>query len=163
MDDIYAKAARLADIPDDMGVEMMADAQADLRARREEYYRKFPENNRPVQYTQNIHSFNAGLFAVLLAETRVLKEEIQILSSRLKHAEGRLAKGTLKYEGTWDETAPYERGATVTSNGSLWVAVADAPAGVKPGAADYQWPKFWQLAVRAGRNGRDADGVRRST
>lgn len=60
------------------------------------------------------------------------------------------ADGTsVTYQGIYDETQMYERGALVTYSGSLWHA--DEITNEKPGAG-----KGWTLAVKKGRDGKDA-------
>ncbi len=54
------------------------------------------------------------------------------------------------YRGVFKETGTYERGDLVTWAGSMWHC--DEPKGLKPGAPE----SGWQLAVKAGRPGKDA-------
>ena len=51
-----------------------------------------------------------------------------------------------RYRGVWQAAEVYERENQVTFDGSLWIAVADAPG--KPGQAG------WQLAVKRGADAR---------
>lgn len=81
-----------------------------------------------------------------------LEARLAEMQARLEAAEQRVAKGTLQYEGIWREDAAYERGATVTCGGNLWVALKDVAPDLRPGGND-----SWQLAVKRGRDGRDAD------
>jgi hypothetical protein len=53
--------------------------------------------------------------------------------------------------GVWREARDYERGDTVTHDGSLWIARNDKPSHVPGMGGD------WRLAVPKGRNGRDAE------
>jgi hypothetical protein len=53
--------------------------------------------------------------------------------------------------GVWKEGSDYLRGDGVSSGGSLWIAQKDAPRG-RPGDPDSDW----RLAVKKGRDGRDA-------
>lgn len=55
------------------------------------------------------------------------------------------------YKGTWQPSAfdPYERGAAVTFDGSLWLARTTTRT--KPGASE-----DWQMIVKRGRDGKDA-------
>jgi hypothetical protein len=64
------------------------------------------------------------------------------------------ARSTMKYEGVWAAEKVYNVGDFVTDQGSLWHCW-DANCGVRPGSSD-----AWQLAVRKGRDGRDAKGNR---
>lgn len=57
---------------------------------------------------------------------------------------------SMTYVGTWQKAGMYRRNNAVTHDGSLWIAVKDAPES-KPGSSDE-----WQLAVKAGRDGRDS-------
>jgi hypothetical protein len=57
------------------------------------------------------------------------------------------------YRGIW-QPGTYERGATVTNRGSLWLCVR-ATTG-KPGAGGSD-ESGWQMIVKAGKDGRDAD------
>jgi hypothetical protein len=58
----------------------------------------------------------------------------------------------IKFAGVWQRAQEYSRGAIVTSAGSAWVALKDVPEGTAPGQA----PEFWQLMVKAGKDGKDA-------
>jgi hypothetical protein len=51
--------------------------------------------------------------------------------------------GFMEYQGTWDETKVYRRGATVTDHGAVWVAVANTKKGSRPGKA----PE-WRLCAK---------------
>ena len=53
-------------------------------------------------------------------------------------------------QGVFREGEVYQRGDGVTFGGSWWIAQKDAPAG-KPGMSD-----DWRLAVKKGRDGKDA-------
>ncbi|WP_338722378.1 hypothetical protein [Devosia sp. XK-2] len=59
----------------------------------------------------------------------------------------------IKFAGVWQRAQSYERGAIVTSAGSAWVALKEVPEGTVPG----QSPEHWQLMVKAGRDGKDAN------
>lgn len=52
--------------------------------------------------------------------------------------------------GVWKQSGEYKRGDAVSWGGSLWIAQKDGPA--KPDTAD----SGWRLAVKKGRDGRDA-------
>lgn len=82
--------------------------------------------------------FDALLERVKRAELRVAETE-----RRMNSATG------LRYLGTHDEGARYELGDAVTRGGSLWIARARTTS--RPGA-----DSTWQLAVKAGRDGKDA-------
>lgn len=74
-------------------------------------------------------------------------------SFTLRFAEGeRVKEFTFKapfmlYRGVYQPGAEYERGDTITWDGSCWVALKDTSN--KPGPGE-----DWQLAVKRGRNGR---------
>lgn len=55
--------------------------------------------------------------------------------------------------GVWNERVHYERGDGVTHKGAFWICQDDQQG--KPGDGS-----TWRLAVKAGRDGRDADGTR---
>jgi hypothetical protein len=50
----------------------------------------------------------------------------------------------LEYRGVWDEALAYKRGATVTAGNAVWVAVAPAAKGARPGK-----DPAWRLAAKA--------------
>lgn len=52
--------------------------------------------------------------------------------------------------GVWREGQRYERGDGASWNGSFWIAQKDDPA--KPGVSN----SGWRLAVKSGRDGKDA-------
>jgi hypothetical protein len=53
------------------------------------------------------------------------------------------------YRGVWDASEEYAEGDFCTDRGSLWTCLA--PTRSRPGSND-----DWQLAVKRGRNGKDA-------
>lgn len=55
----------------------------------------------------------------------------------------------LSYRGVWSEQEEYGVGDFVTDRGSVWAAKS-ASKGMRPGSNE-----SWQLAVKAGRRGRD--------
>lgn len=57
------------------------------------------------------------------------------------------------YRGTFAAGETYEEGDFVTDHGGLWHC--NSPTTARPGTSD-----AWQLAVKAGRPGRDARGAR---
>jgi hypothetical protein len=78
-----------------------------------------------------------------------LVEEIERLKNRLAEIE---RKG-VEFCGTHQRSLDYRRGSMVVSGGSLWAAVRDVAAGeVEPGKGN----PGWQLAAKAGRDGKDA-------
>jgi hypothetical protein len=50
----------------------------------------------------------------------------------------------LEYRGIWDEALAYTRGSTVTAANAVWVAVAPAAKGARPGK-----DPSWRLAGKA--------------
>ncbi|RAI00141.1 hypothetical protein DLJ53_20745 [Acuticoccus sediminis] len=80
-------------------------------------------------------------------ETARLAGKIAVLEARVAASE---AKG-LAYRGVHQKAADYSRGDAVTASGSLWIALTDIRSGEAPGASNN-----WQLAVKAGRDGKDA-------
>jgi hypothetical protein len=64
-------------------------------------------------------------------------------------------KPNAQYRGVWNENERYVEGEFVTHKGSVWAAKASS-RGFRPN----ENPNTWQLAVRRGRDGRDADGRR---
>lgn len=77
-----------------------------------------------------------------------LVEKLNELEDRIEQLEA----GGIKYCGTWQRAQDYRRGDTCTHAGSLWVALKEAPSGREPGSD----AAFWQLAVKRGRDGKDA-------
>ena len=69
------------------------------------------------------------------------------LVERVAHLE---ARPELKYSGVWRRHQVYGSGTFITDGGCVWHATR-ATVGERPGSCD-----AWQLAVKAGRNGRDA-------
>lgn len=61
----------------------------------------------------------------------------------------------LRYRGVYDRDEDYTLGTLVTYKGSMWYAKVDKPA-TAPGKDE----ESWQLAVKCGRDGKDAPAVR---
>jgi hypothetical protein len=76
------------------------------------------------------------------------REQIAQLEARIAVLEARPLG--VRYCGTWSVDRAYERDEAATSGGSLWVALR-ASSGEAPGSSD-----AWQLAVKRGRDGKDA-------
>lgn len=74
---------------------------------------------------------------------------------RLKELEERVlaceATG-IKFVGVWQRSAGYQRGSVVSHKGCAWCASSDHDAPEEPGQG-----QVWQLMVKAGRDGRDAN------
>jgi len=79
----------------------------------------------------------------MLTHMKDLKAKLATISERLNLIE---AKG-IKYTGTWQRSGEYQRGDLATHKGSMWHAVSSTRE--EPGASS-----AWQLAVKAGRDGR---------
>jgi hypothetical protein len=79
--------------------------------------------------------------AVAVADAiKPLRERIEALESR----------ESTSYRGVWSPIEAYKGGALITDHGSLWHARRDSE-NERPGQSD-----AWQLAVKRGRNGKDA-------
>jgi hypothetical protein len=63
----------------------------------------------------------------------------------------------IRFYGGWKDHQAYPAGAVVQSRGSLFVALVDAEPGRMPGDTEDDRDQVWRLAVRRGRDGRDAD------
>ena len=101
----------------------------------------------PVSY--RVAMFDDAVLRTLISkEFRDRDETIDALRQRVEALEA----GGISYAGTYQRAMPYSRGAMVTHKGSMWAALKSVPAGVEPGDPDH-----WQLAVKAGRDGRDAN------
>lgn len=70
---------------------------------------------------------------------------------RLSEIERRLSEPTLAYAGVHQRALGYRRGQAVTHKGCLYIALSAAEPGDMPGES-----AAWQMAVRAGRDGKDA-------
>jgi hypothetical protein len=93
----------------------------------------------------------------LLDPLRMRVKELEALEARLialKPLEARVtalekAVQARSYQGTWDAGRTYEPENTCTLGGNLWIA--RRVTFDRPGTSD-----AWQLAVKRGRNGKDA-------
>ena len=72
--------------------------------------------------------------------------EVKSLNQRLAEVE----KGGIRYRGVYGRSETYQRGDATTYAGSLFIALKDFPSG------DPMTTPDWQLAVKAGRPGKDA-------
>jgi integrin beta 3 len=88
-------------------------------------------------------------------------DDLDVNQTDERTLEFRFAKGDTTYafefefpvvidRGVWKASEEYKRGDAVSWGGSLWIAQKDAPA--KPDTAD----SGWRLAVKKGRDGKDA-------
>jgi hypothetical protein len=94
------------------------------------------------------------------AQLKAARTKREALESRVKQLEARLAEVEtrgIRYLGVWQSAQEYKRGDTVTYDGSMWICVWDTTR-ARPGAADDSQSRAWTLAVRRGRDGRDASG-----
>lgn len=94
----------------------------------------------------------AGVDIVADADGRSFALAINYTDGSTTQKEFKLA--TMLYRGVYAESQDYDIGDTVTEDGQTWIAV-QASKGARPGTCE-----AWKLAVRKGRNGKDADQVR---
>ena len=94
------------------------------------------------------------LDALMKGLAKVLREELGLRDARIALLENQVAelkqRPELKYLGTWQRGTTYAPGNALTHKGAIWVCkghVATEPS------VDHV---FWQLACKAGRDGRDA-------
>lgn len=85
----------------------------------------------------------------------VLAEEVRALRQRVAELEDRISEAPLKWCGSYQRALEYGPGAVVTRGGSMWVALRSVPPNNLPGEGSHE---FWQLAVKHGRDGKDATG-----
>jgi hypothetical protein len=78
--------------------------------------------------------------------TKTLRDKIEALERKVVELQ---TKG-VEYKGIWQRACSYERGAIVTSEGSMWVCVQDVGPNTHPGQS-----QSWQLCCRAGRDAKD--------
>ncbi|RWC10778.1 MAG: hypothetical protein EOS52_23705 [Mesorhizobium sp.] len=97
----------------------------------------------------------------LLAQFHVImRDKCERLEARLDHVEQQTAaleKSGIKYGGVYQRANTYSRGTIVTHLGSAWIALKDADVGVVPQDS----PDIWQLAIKRGRDGKDASRLPR--
>jgi hypothetical protein len=79
--------------------------------------------------------------------TKPLRDKIEALELRTIEAEKQAAE--FRYRGVWQPSELYRRNNFITHDGSVWVCLRDTEG--KPGTV-----LDWQLAVRRGRDGKDA-------
>jgi hypothetical protein len=96
------------------------------------------------------------------ATGELLKEYLDPVNAHLTALDTRLAAldvrfgqleksdGAKCYRGVFDTAETYVKHNCVTHGGSLWIAMCDSPGW--PGAADNNW----KLAVKRGKDGKDA-------
>jgi hypothetical protein len=80
--------------------------------------------------------------------TKPLRDRIEELERKIVELQ---TKG-VEYKGVWQRACSYERGAIVTSDGSMWACVQNVGPNTRPGQS-----QNWQLCCRAGRDAKDAE------
>jgi hypothetical protein len=83
---------------------------------------------------------------------RELARHEERIAKALDAVEAKAANGQMAYRGVWRGDVAYKRGQCCTHKGSLWFALTDH-TNSRPGDGVN---RDWQLAVKRGRNGRDA-------
>jgi hypothetical protein len=132
--------------------EFTEDALVRIGAKLDDYREAAGESkNAVVAYTEGANVALTLLLADLWADLRSCiaynREERLALEARVADLE---ARGSIEYRGIWAADTKYKSGNAVTHDGSMWIATADTQ-GVRPGDT-----AFWKLAVKRGRDGRDA-------
>lgn len=108
---------------------------------------------RPRQSVEARMTFDGDAFGTAVAEMirdfvgREIKKLRADLELRLKALE---ESDAIPYQGTYENDRQYQRGQFVTFNGSLWHANKTTKQSPGSGSSD------WQLAVKRGRDGKDA-------
>jgi hypothetical protein len=91
------------------------------------------------------------VFGTQVAIARSNQEMIKALCRHIETLELRLDEPALAYAGVHQRALGYRRGQAVTFKGSLYIAINGTEPGDVPGES-----ASWQLAVKAGRDGKDA-------
>lgn len=84
---------------------------------------------------------------------RYVEDRIKLATAPLLKRIDELEKRGVEYQGVYQRAQSYRRGSLITHDGSVWACIEDAQVNESPGSH----PSKWQLAVRAGRDGRDAN------
>ncbi|TLX14462.1 transposase [Rhizobium sp. MHM7A] len=113
---------------------LIAARAAEIRAGLNAAYS--PEELRRPLSTRCVH-------ALIAATTAATGAKLTALSARIEQLEA----GGVRYAGIWQRALPYRKGSVVTSDGAMWIALADTPEGVVPGSD----PSIWQLAAKSAR------------
>jgi HK97 family phage prohead protease len=87
----------------------------------------------------------------VVSATQSTQAMMRALCNHVDSLERRLDEPTLAYAGVHQRALGYRRGQAVTHKGCLYIALSAAEPGDVPGESG-----SWQLAVRAGRDGKDA-------
>jgi hypothetical protein len=102
-----------------------------------------PIRDRVAEVEKQLATVKAAATGAGDAQMAARVTELEKLFMELKH------EGRLEYHGVWSPDQTYNRHASVTSGGCLWIA-REPNQNCKPGAS-----ATWQLAVKKGRDGRD--------
>jgi hypothetical protein len=97
-------------------------------------------------------AFIGAIGQLIHDETKALRERIEALERKIDALE--MKQGQFRYCGTWSADAIYFEGNFVTEGGSLWHANRQTTQ--RPGDGS-----DLQLCVKRGKDGKDADNVRR--
>lgn len=139
VDLLLAKRANVtAGLPEDFGlmppVNLAAIVGGQLDAVRKEMEHRFEMLRREVEN---------GL-------ARVIPRMLDLRSRSLEERIGAIEQRGVMYRGVWQRQAAYEIGDLATHRGSCWHA-NEPTVGAEPGSGP-----AWSLAVKAGRDGKDA-------
>jgi hypothetical protein len=104
-----------------------------------------PPDLTPAQLARPLRTGDLPGLMAALAPT--IAEFVAAAVAPLKLRIAELEKGGLKYCGVYQRALDYKRGSLVTFEGSAWCALVDTRE--VPGRSN-----SWQLAVKAGRDGR---------
>jgi hypothetical protein len=96
--------------------------------------------------------FIAAIGQLVHDETKPLHDRIEMLERKLDEIE--IKQGQFRYCGVWSADAIYFEGNFVTDGGSLWHAHRQTTQRPADGSD-------WTLCVKRGKDGKDADNVRR--
>lgn len=93
---------------------------------------------------------NVKPMAWLVSHSQSNDAYISMFKTLCDHVEQALAEPSLAYAGVHQRALAYRRGQAVTHKGNLYIAISTTEPGDVPGESG-----LWQLAVRAGRDGKD--------
>jgi hypothetical protein len=106
-----------------------------------------------AEFEENLAREIADIFREhVAAETKALRERIDALERRNLEVESQAAE--FRYRGVWQPSEQYWKNNFITHDGSVWICLRETEG--KPGQS-----LDWQLAVRRGRDGKDANGAAR--
>jgi len=95
----------------------------------------------------------SGLFFAMVRTVAMAEARASRLAERVARLEALVDEAPLKWCGSHQRALSYRQGSVVTRGGSAWVAICDVPPNTLPGDGT---PDFWQLAVKRGADGKDA-------